>query len=81
VIAVTRLNGAKFYLNAELIQMIEQTPDTMITLVNEKKVVVLEPAHIVTERIIFYQRTKNRPISPQEEASHSGEVVPTILHS
>ncbi len=68
MIAVTRLNGAKFYLNAELIQMIEQTPDTMITLVNEKKVVVLEPANVVAERIIFYQRSKRKSI-PQEEVS------------
>ncbi len=68
MIAVTRLNGAKFYLNAELIQMIEQTPDTMITLVNEKKVVVLEPANVVAERIIFYQRSKRKSI-PQQEVS------------
>ena len=74
MIAVTRLNGAKFYLNAELIQMIEQTPDTMITLVNEKKVVVLEPADVVAERIIFYQRSKNMPISPKDEPARQGLV-------
>ena len=70
MIEVTRLNGAKFYLNAELIQMIEQIPDTHITLINEKKVVVLEPAAIVAERVIFYQRCKQQPISAQEKSSH-----------
>ncbi len=67
MIEVTRLNGAKFYLNAELIQMIEQTPDTLITLVNEKKVVVLEPANIVAERIILYQRSKQKPLTAHED--------------
>jgi uncharacterized protein YlzI (FlbEa/FlbD family) len=49
--------------------MIEQTPDTMITLVNEKKVVVLEPAHVIAERIINYQRSKLKPITAPEETS------------
>lgn len=69
MITVTRLNGAKFFLNAELIQMIEQTPDTVITLINEKKVVVLEPANVVAERIIQYQRSKQTPITALDEAA------------
>ncbi len=57
MIPVTRLNGTKFYINAELIQMVEETPDTVITLVNEKKVIVLESADLVAEKIIDYQRS------------------------
>jgi flagellar protein FlbD len=63
VIPVTRLNGTHFYLNAELIQLVEQTPDTVITLVNEKKVIVLESAALVTERVLAYQRSVHQPFS------------------
>lgn len=72
MIAVTRLNGAKFYLNAELIQMIEEFPDTHITLVNEKKVVVREPASVVAERIIEYQRKKRLAFIAQDENIEPG---------
>jgi flagellar protein FlbD len=65
VISLTRLNGVKFYLNAELIQLVEETPDTMITLVNEKKVIVLEKAEVVAERTINYQRSKMIPLPSQ----------------
>lgn len=57
MITVTRLNGKKFYINAELIQMVEATPDTVITLVNHEKYIVKDPAEEVVRRIIDY---KNR---------------------
>jgi flagellar protein FlbD len=56
VILVTRLNGSQFYINAELIQVIESTPDTVISLVNGVKVIVHEPAQVVVERVINYRR-------------------------
>lgn len=56
MILVTRFNGTQIYLNAELIQSIEETPDTVITLTNEKKFVVRERADEVIERFIAYQR-------------------------
>ena len=62
MILVTRLNGSTFYINAELIQMVEETPDTVITLVNEKKLIVKEPAETVTERIIRYQQQVHEPL-------------------
>ena len=62
MILVTRLNGSTFYINAELIQMVEETPDTVITLVNEKKLIVKEPAETVTERIIQYQQQVHEPV-------------------
>ena len=48
----------EFYiiLNAELIQTIESTPDTVITLVNEKKFIVEEPADEVVRRVMKYRR-------------------------
>ncbi len=42
MISLTRLNGKKITVNALLIESIEETPDTMITLTTGKKITVLE---------------------------------------
>ena len=56
MILVTRLNGSIIYINAELVQQIEPTPDTVITLINNQKLVVKESADVVIHRIIEYRR-------------------------
>jgi flagellar protein FlbD len=55
VIQLTKLNNQNFMLNPELIEMIESTPDTVITLVNGKKILVKETASEVKD---FYVRYK-----------------------
>ena len=57
MVPVTRLNGKEFYVNPDVIVFIEETPDTVITLSDGRKLVVLEDARLVIERIIAY-RTK-----------------------
>ena len=42
MIQATRLNGASIYLNPEIIETVEKTPDTIITLTSGKKYVVKE---------------------------------------
>ncbi len=61
MIKVTRLNGVKFYLNADLIQSIESTPDTVITLSNGTKVIVKDSLETVVKEIIEYQRLVRNP--------------------
>ena len=56
MIKVTRLNGKAFVVNADLIQFLEETPDSVITLVNHEKVVVKEPLDELVRRVIEYQR-------------------------
>ena len=56
MIKVTRLNGKEFVVNAELVQFLEETPDTVITLQNHEKVVVREPVDELIRRVIEYQR-------------------------
>ena len=61
MIKLTKFNSdskkeGEFILNAELIQTIESTPDTVITLVNEKKFIVEEPADEVVRRVMKYRR-------------------------
>ncbi|MEO3945097.1 flagellar FlbD family protein [Gorillibacterium sp. CAU 1737] len=54
MISVTRLNGKTITINALLIESVEETPDTMITLTTGKKLMVLEPMPEVNERITSY---------------------------
>jgi flagellar protein FlbD len=57
MIRLTRLNGRPFVLNAEHIKSIEETPDTMILLLNGEQLVVREPMDEVVRRAIEYSRT------------------------
>jgi flagellar protein FlbD len=56
VIRLTRLNGRPFVLNAEQIKTIEQTPDTMVTLLAGDQVVVQESMDEVVRRAVEYAR-------------------------
>lgn len=58
MIRVTRINGKEFYVNSSLIEFIESTPDTVITLTTEKKLVVLESVDEIIERILEYEHRK-----------------------
>lgn len=56
MIRLTRLNTSNFVLNCELIETIEETPDTVISTVNSKKYVVSESIDEVISKIILYKR-------------------------
>ena len=49
-------NKGEFILNAEIIETIEQTPDTGITFVNCKKLIVEEKMDEVVRRVMTYRR-------------------------
>lgn len=66
MIKVTRLNGKEFVVNADLLQYVEETPDTILTLVNHEKVVVKEKADEVIRRVIAYQRGVRMAVPLQE---------------
>jgi flagellar protein FlbD len=65
MILVTRLNDTKFYVNPHLIKFLEETPDTVITLVNDTKLIVKDKTEKIVEDIINY-RTKINKISADE---------------
>jgi flagellar protein FlbD len=56
MIHLTRLNHRPLVLNADLIESIEATPDTMISLTTGQKLVVLEPAEEVVRRVVEFRR-------------------------
>ncbi|QGT99173.1 Flagellar protein FlbD [Candidatus Syntrophocurvum alkaliphilum] len=59
MIYLTRLNGQKVMVNIDLVEFIEETPDTVITLTTGKKFVVKESAKRITERIIKFRKSTN----------------------
>lgn len=56
VIQLTRLNRRPLMVNSDLIEFIENAPDTVITLVTGEKLVVLETADQITDLIIMFRR-------------------------
>ncbi|BCG59680.1 flagellar FlbD family protein [Paenibacillus sp. URB8-2] len=56
MISVTRLNGSPMWLNALLVEMVEESPDTYITLVTGKRLIVLEKADEVIAKIRDYNK-------------------------
>ncbi|MCB4757322.1 MAG: flagellar FlbD family protein [Elusimicrobia bacterium] len=59
MIHLKRLNGSDFVLNAELIEQIESTPDTVITLITGNNIVVLQSVNDVIEKVLEYRRRIN----------------------
>ena len=59
MVQLTRLNREAFLLNPDLIEQVEITPTTVITLSNSHKLLVLESADELVQRIIEYRRTVN----------------------
>ncbi|MGI6697982.1 MAG: flagellar FlbD family protein [Clostridiales bacterium] len=59
MIKVTRLNGKEFVVNAEQIEFAEETPDTVISLISGKKIVVNENVDQVIEKVIEYKKRTN----------------------
>jgi flagellar protein FlbD len=69
VIRVTRLNGSNVYVNAEFIQFVESTPDTVITLTNEVKLVVKEsPEDVISEIVSYRREVFQAPVIKQQGA-------------
>jgi flagellar protein FlbD len=62
MIALSRLNKEQFVLNAEFIETIEETPDTVITLTSGKKLMVKDRLDDVVKRVIEYHRLCNQTI-------------------
>ncbi len=59
MIKLTRLNGSELWVNADLIEFLEATPDTVITLTDGKKIVVADPPERVVAAVIAYWRQIN----------------------
>ncbi len=56
MIELTRLNSQPLLVNADLIKLVEQAPDTVITLITGEKLVVRENTREVVRRVIEFRR-------------------------
>lgn len=58
MIELTKLNKKKFLLNCDLIETVESTPDTVITLRNGKLCIVEESPDIIAQLVLEYRRSQ-----------------------
>jgi flagellar protein FlbD len=61
MIRVTRFDQSELIVNADLIEFVEQTPDTVISMLTGRKVLVCETAEEIVQRVLsFREQTPNR---------------------
>ena len=63
MIALTRLNGQQFVINAEKIRYVESTPDTVICCDHGEKMMVKETLQEVMRRAIEYSRVIRKAVT------------------
>lgn len=56
MIRLTRLNHVPMIINADLIEHIDMTPDTVVTLTSGQKYMVLESAEEVVDKVICFRK-------------------------
>jgi flagellar protein FlbD len=61
VIYVTRLDGSELVVNADLIETVEHTADTVISLVDGKKLVVTTHVEDIVARVVAFRRQIGSP--------------------
>ena len=71
MIQLTRLNNQPLIVNSDLIKLVENTPDTVITLVTGEKIVVLESSKQVVDKIVEFRRRVLTDLSVQDVSSSS----------
>ena len=56
MIEVTKLSGQKILVNPDLLEMVEETPDTVVTLTTGKKIIVKESRQEIKNLVILYRK-------------------------
>jgi len=69
MIRLTRINRQPLVLNADLIEHLEVTPDTVISLTNGQKFVVRESADEVIDRVVEFRRRIAGPAPVERPAA------------
>lgn len=73
MIRLTRINESPFYVNADLIEFVDTTPDTVLTLTSGEKVRVRERAEEVVEKVMVYKRRLMAREGPGAGAAERGQ--------
>ncbi|MDR3354048.1 MAG: flagellar FlbD family protein [Synergistaceae bacterium] len=61
MITLTRMKGEKFTLNSDHIETLEETPDTVVTMLNGHKYLVREKSVEIISMIESFRRNCSRP--------------------
>lgn len=69
MIKVTRINNTVLYINPDLVEFLEETPDTVISMTTGKKLLVLESISEIQGKIVEYKREIFRQL-PTEILRH-----------
>ena len=56
MIEVTKINGTKVLINPDLIELVEETPDTVIAFTTGRKIIVKESRQEVKNLVILYRK-------------------------
>ena len=56
MIEITKINGVKILVNADLIEIVEETPDTVMTLTTGRKIIVKESRQEVKNLVKLYRK-------------------------
>jgi len=72
MILLTRLNNRPLVVNSDMIKFIENTPDTVLTLVSGEKIVVLESVAEVMEAIMNFRARIVAAAGPLIRAPETG---------
>ena len=67
MIVLTKINNAPITVNSDRIQYIEETPDTIITMTNNDKVVVRDSMAEIIQKVVHYRRLIGGLIDSENE--------------
>lgn len=85
MIMLTRLSGSVFALNADLIERLDSTPDTVVTLVDGKKYVVAEPMTDIVDLVRAWRggilaQSSLFGLDPQVNPARPTHLAPVTTH-
>jgi flagellar protein FlbD len=75
MLALTRLNGHRFFVNGDLIKYSEAAPDTVLALVTGEKLVVTESPEEVMLAMLHYRAQVLRTAWPEASAALSAKLA------
>lgn len=66
MIHVSRLDDSDLIVNSDMIEFVESTPDTIVTLTDGKKLIVKETPEEIVERIVSFRRRVMQPLTEED---------------
>ncbi|HEV2470646.1 MAG TPA: flagellar FlbD family protein [Candidatus Sulfotelmatobacter sp.] len=75
MIQLTRLNNTTLLVNSDLIKIVEESPDTVVTLITGEKLVVRERCEDVLARIVQFRHSVLEGLSLTWDASSAHALI------